>query len=427
MSRSFVLYTIFLITTLALGAPTERHLKGRSFEVERVRRSNYIPHGLSAIKKAYRKFNISSTSFGLEALEYEPIDTPKTATNAANAAQGGTGGNGAVSATATANDAEFVSPVSIGGQTVMMDFDTGSSDLWVFNSQLPAADQKGHTVFDTTTSTSFKMLQGETFSISYGDGSSASGNVGTDIVNIGGATVQTQAVELAKNVSGSFLSDTSSNGLVGFAFSKLNTVKPTQQKTFFDNVASSLALPVMTVSLKSGSNQGSYEFGKIDTAKFTGQITNVSVNSANGFWEFDSTLFKVGDSGAMQQITTAPTAIADTGTSLMLVAPEAAQAYYAQVQGAMQDQTAGGYVFPCGATLPSFSIAVGGQNLATVPATVLNFATVGKDTQTGQTFCYGGIQSSGANQFMIFGDVFLKSMFVVFDQRGPSLGLASPT
>lgn len=26
----------------------------------------------------------------------------------------------------------------------------------------------------------------------------------------------------------------------------------------------------------------------------------------------------------------------------------------------------------------------------------------------------------------ILGDVFLKSMFVVFDMRGPSLGIASP-
>lgn len=26
----------------------------------------------------------------------------------------------------------------------------------------------------------------------------------------------------------------------------------------------------------------------------------------------------------------------------------------------------------------------------------------------------------------ILGDVFLKSMFVVFDKRGPSLGIASP-
>lgn len=27
---------------------------------------------------------------------------------------------------------------------------------------------------------------------------------------------------------------------------------------------------------------------------------------------------------------------------------------------------------------------------------------------------------------MIFGDVFLKALFVVFDQRGPSIAFASP-
>jgi hypothetical protein len=124
---------------------------------------------------------------------------------------------------------------------MVMDFDSGSSDLWVFNTQLAAASQTGHTNFDPSKSTTFKLMQGASFSISYGDGSGAAGNVGTDTVNIGGATVTSQAIELATAVSSSFVQDTQSNGLVGLAYSKLNTVKPTAQKTFFDNAKSSLA------------------------------------------------------------------------------------------------------------------------------------------------------------------------------------------
>lgn len=254
---------------------------------------------------------------------------------------------------------------------------------WVFSSELSAADQKGHTIYDTKKSTTFQSMQGETFSISYGDGSSASGDVGTDVVNIGGATVQNQAVELAKQVSGSFLQETASNGLVGLAFSKLNTVTPTQQKTFFDNLGSQLDEPVMTVSLKSDSNKGSYEFGTIDSTKYTGNIANISVDSSNGFWAFSSTSFSVGDNGDTQQITTAPTAIADTGTSLMLVSPEAAQGYYAQVKNAMNSASVGGYVFPCDAQLPTFTVSVGDSHTATIPSNVVNFAQVGTDTQTG--------------------------------------------
>lgn len=221
-------------------------------------------------------------------------------------------------------------------------------------------------------------MQGATFKISYGDGSSASGDVGTDVVNIGGASVQSQAVELAKQVSGSFLQETASNGLVGLAFSKLNTVSPNQQKTFFDNIGSQLDEPVMTVSLKSDSNKGAYEFGTIDSTKYTGQIANVSVDPTNGFWQFTSTSFKVGDNGNTQQMTTTTAAIADTGTSLMLVGPEAAKAYYTQVQGAVNSQMVGGYMFPCNAQLPTFTVAVG-NNMVTIPSNVVNFAQIGTD------------------------------------------------
>ncbi|KYG40744.1 hypothetical protein M433DRAFT_8519 [Acidomyces richmondensis BFW] len=47
---------------------------------------------------------------------------------------------------------------------------------------------------------------------------------GFDKVNIGGATATRQAVEIATQVSGSFIQDTTSDGLVGLAFSSINTI-----------------------------------------------------------------------------------------------------------------------------------------------------------------------------------------------------------
>ena len=42
---------------------------------------------------------------------------------------GGSNESGSVKASPEEGDTEFLSPVNIGGQTLMMDFDTGSSDL----------------------------------------------------------------------------------------------------------------------------------------------------------------------------------------------------------------------------------------------------------------------------------------------------------
>lgn len=71
----------------------------------------------------------------------------------------------------------------------------------------------------------------------------------TDKVTVGGLTVASQAVEVAQKVSSSFTADSTIDGLLGLAFSTLNTVSPTPQKTFFDNAKASLDSPVFTADL----------------------------------------------------------------------------------------------------------------------------------------------------------------------------------
>ena len=120
---------------------------------------------------------------------------------------------------------------------------------WVFSNELPTAQQNGHGIY--TPGGSASKLNGETWSISYGDGSSASGDVYTDTVKVGGTTVTAQAVELASTVSSSFQSQPG-DGLLGLGFSSINTVTPDKQKTFFDNAAGSLTAPLFAVDLKKG-------------------------------------------------------------------------------------------------------------------------------------------------------------------------------
>ena len=239
----------------------------------------------------------------------------------------------------------------------------------MFSSEQPTSQTAGHTIYTPSKSSTSKLLSGETWDISYGDGSSASGNVYTDNVSVGKATVTAQAVECAETVSAEFVSDTS-DGLLGLAFDSINTVTPNQQKTFFFNaIAQGLPLPVFTANLKKGA-PGNYNFGYIDSTEYTGSITYVPVSTANGFWEFTGNGYAVG-SGAF--VSSSIDAIADTGTTLLYLPAAAVKAYYAKVSGAKNSAAAGGYIFPCSATLPSITLGIGAYK-AVVPGTYINYA-----------------------------------------------------
>lgn len=122
------------------------------------------------------------------------------------------------------HDSEYLAPVAIGSppQILHLDFDTGSSDLWVWsellsNSIKKQGAQDGHRIFDPLESTTYRKLPKQTWKIRYGDGSTASGEVGSDNVDIGGLVIRGQAVELATRLSDSFLNG-AGDGLLGLAF-----------------------------------------------------------------------------------------------------------------------------------------------------------------------------------------------------------------
>ena len=237
----------------------------------------------------------------------------------------------------------------------------------MFSTELPASEQAGHTVYNP--STSGTLDTGETWSISYGDGSSASGNIYFDTVKVGDTTVTSQAVEAAETVSAQFQSDTDSDGLLGLAFDSINTATPNKVPTFFENAIPGLAAPLFTANLKKGA-AGNYNFGYIDSSEYTGDVTYTPVTTANGFWEFSCSGYGVG-SGAF--VSSSIDAIADTGTTLLYLPAAAVRAYYSKVSGAVNSVTYGGYVFPCSATLPSITLGIGSY-MAVVPGSYINYA-----------------------------------------------------
>lgn len=334
----------------------------------------------------------------------------------ATSAASGASSSGEVSATPEENESEYLSPVKIGGQTLNLDFDTGSADLWVFSSDLPSSEKGEHAAFDPSKSSTWQEYPEGSWKIQYGDGSGASGTVGFDTVNVGGATATRQAVELATQLSSSFVADENNDGLLGLAFSTINTVQPQAQKTFFESIIDDLDQPLFTADLEDDA-AGTYEFGAIDSSKYSGDIHYTKVDSSNGFWEFPSTSYSIG--GQTVQSSSASSAIADTGTSLLLVDDAVAEALYKQIEGSELSTTAGGYVYPCDADVPDFGVQIGDSGfMATIPGKDISFAEVGAGT------CFGGVQGNGGQGMQIFGDVLLKQYFAVFNGKTKEFGLA---
>lgn len=115
-----VLFIVSLLAASAIAAPA--NIQKRSFvhHVKRTINRRDPGVGPDAMLKAYRKFGFQLVGRAAN-------------TTAAPAAGAGTG---TVVAAPEPNAAEYLSPVNIGGQTVTLDFDTGSSDLYVILSSL---------------------------------------------------------------------------------------------------------------------------------------------------------------------------------------------------------------------------------------------------------------------------------------------------
>jgi len=186
---------------------------------------------------------------------------------------------------------------------------------------------------------------------------------------------------LPTHVSGRIRQDEDSDGIMGLAFSSMNTIKPKQQLTFFDSVRGSLAEPVLTANLKHNAT-GFYEFGRIDHSLYQGDLSWVGILE-DGYWKFTSITFGVGSDPRTLRLNTEPSpAIADTGTSLLLVDQFVRDAYYSAVPNAIRDpKLSNSTTFPCDTQLPDFHVSLGLSYVATIPGNMMSFADLGDGSE----------------------------------------------
>jgi hypothetical protein len=216
------------------------------------------------------------------------------------------------------------------------------------------------------------------------------------------------------------------SGLLGLAFSTLNTITPNPQKTPIDNMIADKDISQQLFTAYLGSwrdadeadkGESFYTFGYIDQDVLkTAGVTSpkyADVDNSQGFWQIQSTSATINGKTIQRS---GNTSIMDTGTTLCLVDDALVEAVYAAIPGSKYDDTQQGYLFPSSTTadkLPDITLAIGDNQVA-FQKEDLGFADAGNG------MVYGSIQSRGSMDMDIYGDAVLKAMYAIFDMNNGS-------
>ncbi|KAJ8129353.1 hypothetical protein O1611_g4279 [Lasiodiplodia mahajangana] len=411
---------LFALLTSVIASPAVNNINaGKTFSVPLVHNVDKPRHGPSEILKTLKKYKLEIPD-GLQ----EVVDKhhAKTALLVAH----NRSDNGSVPAESKDGDLLWLAPVSIGTppQKLFVDLDTGSTDSWFFSTETEPTEVNGQTLWNPNKSSTAALIPDCSWSIIYGDWSTSSGTCYTDTFALGGISIPNMTIESASSVSSMFTSTGYMSGLVGLAWPYLKQTVP-PQKALIEFLPEVLDAPVFTVDFRHNSSDGSFNFGYIDHTLHDSDIVYANVDNSDGFWGVKNTAFGISGQNLTYSFLTPKTVIVDTGTTL-LFAPEASvDTYFAKVPGANFSLEEYGYVVPCDAELPDFLWEISDEDgnivKGAIPGSYFIYA------HTTDELCFAGLQSISSFTGVqgIFGDIFLKSGFFVFDIEGKRLGAAS--
>jgi len=335
-------------------------------------------------------------------------------------------------------DASYFGTVDIGTppQSFNVILDTGSSDLWVADSNCGNCDQTTP-VFNSGASKTFEQVQTSPIPISYGSGNVA-GILATESVSMGNFSITAQGFLSVESVSKDLLTG-SVSGIMGLAFGAISSTGaiPFWNALITDN---QLAAPEMAfwltrfrgTNFKDEEPGGSFTLGGTNASLFQGDIEFLPMAgpSQPTFWLLGVSVINVqGQSLKLAATGNNALAAIDTGTTLIGGPTTDVANLWAQIPGsALVGPTMPGfYEFPCSTTL-NISMGFGGSVWPISPDDM----NLGSGTGGGN-MCLGGIfdlsqgssiEANQGNPSWVVGDTFLKNVYSVFRQDPLSIGFA---
>ncbi|KAI0917457.1 hypothetical protein AcW1_007348 [Taiwanofungus camphoratus] len=299
--------------------------------------------------------------------------------------------------------------------------DTGSSNTWV------GADKK-------YVQTSTSQDTGDSVNVSYGSGS-FSGTEYTDTVTlVQGLVIQNQSIGVASTAQGFSGVD----GILGIGpvdltqgtVSNTTTIPTVTDNLFAQGTISEDSVGIsFEPSTTANAMNGELTFGGTDSTRYTGEITFTPITStspASMYWGINQDVTYSQDTSLLS----GNAGIVDTGTTLLLIASDAFQAYQ-QATGATMDHTTGLLTITEEQynNLQSLYFTIGGTTFeftanAQIWPRSLNSAIGGTNDQIYLVTSDLG-SNSGQGLDFINGFVFLQRFYSVFDTGSAQVGLAT--
>ncbi|XP_070686834.1 gastricsin-like [Pempheris klunzingeri] len=320
-------------------------------------------------------------------------------------------------------DTTYYGAISIGTppQSFEVLFDTGSANLWVDSVYCNTQACNTHKKFNPQQSSTYSA-KGQSFYLPYGAGS-LDGTFGYDTVNVGGIVITNQEIGLSTNEPGQNFVVAQFDGILGLSYP---TISAGGETPVMDNMISQnlLSYDMFAFYLSRGGQQGSVlSFGGVDNSLYQGQIYWTPVTSET-YWQIGVDGFEINgqETGWCSQ---GCQSIVDTGTST-LTAPSQLLGYIMQAIGAQRSQY-GMYMVDCSQinNLPTLSFVISGISLPLPPS-----AYITQHYQNGYQFCSVDIgptylPSRNGQPLWIFGDVFLREYYSVYDRTNNRVGFAT--
>jgi len=365
---------------------------------------------------------------------------------------------------------DYIAQVSVGTppQTLTLLIDTGSSDVWMLASTAdlctnPEAQAYYGTggcssTFDSSKSSTFKVVAQGEFDITYADNSGAAGDYITDTFSIGGATIKALEMGLAYNTS-------SSTGVLGIGYDlneasdSVTSPDPTSSDTSSPFIYPSIIDTMVSQGLINSkayslylddleASTGSIIFGGLDSDKYHGNLLQIPIvpdegqNDAPVYAEFSVAMSSFGitsQSGNTTNLTT-PTyqeaAILDSGTTVTYLPDRLVELILQLINGYDDSENSGNVYVDCalrGNSSMTFNFGFGGANGVDIKVPVNELVLDLDDASSLGGYqaprlpfsdvCSFGIMPGGQGPY-ILGDTFLRSAYVVYDLKNNLIALA---